>query len=135
MIFITIIIILLCVIYFYPRGESLVIERSDRINKELVEQNPHWLFIFEDTDARKHPLRYYRNTLGIPTKKNPDKTVKSYYSDEDYKINMYKINSAIIDLKAKLGSGGYQKIIIANFLGLKYAPKTRRFLESILETI
>lgn len=58
-----------------------------------------YLFIFGDNDIQKGKkgqaiIRDESNTIGVPTKKVPCNTLNSFYKDDEYEINIIKIDKA-----------------------------------------
>jgi hypothetical protein len=65
-----------------------------------VEANSNFLFVYGDNDQKRGRggqaiIRDFPNTIGIPTKKNPNNLPESFYTDVEYEKNIKKIDHAI----------------------------------------
>jgi DNA polymerase elongation subunit (family B) len=117
------------------------IERMDIITRDYVKNNPDKVFIFGDNDEKDgyggqaKEMRGEKNAIGIPTKKKPDSTQDSYYTDSEFELNKKKINLAINAIIKEIKEG--KTIVFPSrgvgtglaMLDIK-APKTFAFLEA-----
>lgn len=117
------------------------IEKMDIITRDYVKNNPDKVFIFGDNDEKDgyggqaKEMRGEKNAIGIPTKKKPDSTEDSYYTDDEFDFNKKKINLAINAIIKEIKEG---KTIVfpSNGVGAglamldKKAPKTFAFLQA-----
>ena len=60
----------------------------------------NYIFIYGDNDKHigckgQAIIRYQKNAYGIPTKKYPAYTIQSYYTDDEYELNVKKIDQSI----------------------------------------
>lgn len=67
------------------------------------DSEPNSLFVFGDNDARigcrgQSVIRDCENSFGIPTKKFPSFSTSSYYTDDEYDLNVVKIEAAFEEL-------------------------------------
>ena len=123
---------------------SKVIIWKEFWTEKEVNEHPTWLFIYSDNDIKRGKggqaiIRYCTNSVGIPTKKIPNNVPSSYYTDNDYDLNILKIDKAIKHIQEL--SNKYEKIIFPeNGFGTglaklaSKAPKTNSYLnEKITE--
>lgn len=110
-----------------------------------VLDNQNCLFVFGDNDkgfGKKGQaiIRYCKNTIGIPTKKYPSLYESSFYNDDEFEINIQKLDIAfkklcenaknydfIVFPKDGLGTG-------LSKLDTK-APKTFKYLNDKLKNL
>ena len=112
-----------------------------------VKTAPDYLFIFGDNDIKKGKkgqaiIRDEKNTFGIPTKKKPNYELSSYYYDEEYEINILKINFAFSKLDTIIKSKKYKGIILpedgigSGLAKLKEnAPKTLEYINNKIKLL
>jgi hypothetical protein len=98
------------------------------------------LFVFGDNDVMlgkggQAIIRDEPNAIGIPTKKYPNNNSDSFYTDDEYKKNIFKINNAINKIKIKLATRKYEILVFpSDGLGTGLAqlninaPKTYKYL-------
>lgn len=118
----------------------------DHITREIVKNNKDKVFIFGDNDLKDgfggqaFEMRGEQNTIGIPTKKKPETTDDSYYTDEEFEQNKKKINFSINLIMREIRMG---KTIVfpSNGIGTglaklhEKAPKTYGFLQATLKAL
>ena len=115
--------------------------------KTLVE-NPNYLFIFGDNDlgyGKKGQaiIRDEINSIGIPTKKEPNYKKTSYYTDEELEENKNKIDNAIENIIKKINNDKiYDTVVFPNDglgTGLadlpKLSPLTFEYLTNKIEEL
>jgi hypothetical protein len=112
-------------------------------NTDDCEESADSMFIFGDNDVKEGlggqaVIRNCPNAYGIPTKKLPNNSPSSFYSDDDYEENCEKIINAIKLIVQK--SADYQEIIFPSDgfgTGLarlaEKAPKTFAFMENVID--
>lgn len=75
------------------------------IMRSMVQLNPNKIFVFGDNDARSgyggqaKEMRGETNTVGIRVKKRPSMDFDSFYTDDEYEINIRKIDSDLDRLR------------------------------------
>jgi DNA polymerase elongation subunit (family B) len=123
-----------------------LLERMDYITRDIVKDNPKKIFIFGDNDEKSgyggqaKEMRGEANTIGIPTKKKPDMTDDSFYTDNEFELNKKKINYVITQILDKI-KNGYDIVLPTNGIGTGLsqlntkAPKTYKFLITSLNAI
>lgn len=106
-------------------------------------ESPESLFIFGDNDicqgnSEQAVIRNCTNTIGIPTKKLPNNETSSFYVDDDYETNCFKIFTAVVKIIRM--SARYQELIFpSEGFGTGYekmslmAPKTQAFMEKLID--
>jgi len=122
------------------------IEYVDYIERKDLVNNRDKVFIFGDNDEKSgyggqaKEMRGEPNAIGIPTKKSPNNTPESYYTDAEFEENKAKINYAINKIINEIVSG--KTIVIPkNGLGTgladlkNKAPKTNQFLQSTIKAL
>jgi hypothetical protein len=82
-----------------------------------VQNNPNLLFIYGDNDKKfgkkgQAVIRDEVNTIGIPTKKYPSNYSSSFYTDDEYNLNVSKINGQIQKVITILQTGIYDGIVL-----------------------
>lgn len=106
-----------------------------RIFREDLIKNPNCQFLFGDNllqmgyGGQAKEMRGEPNAIGIPTKREPNNYFSSYFTDDDYDINIKHIDNAFNKIDRK-------KIIIVPTDGIgtglaklpEKAPKTYRYL-------
>jgi len=112
---------------------------------EDVNRYPHALFVYGDNDVGfgkggQAIIRGLKNTVGIPTKKYPTNDSTSFYTDNEYKLNIQKINYAIDKIKRMSKSYKYVVLPKDGFgTGLAHlpqcAPKTYAYLVSAVDNL
>jgi DNA polymerase elongation subunit (family B) len=118
----------------------------DYITREYVQANKNMVFIFGDNDLKTGlggqaaQMRGEKNTIGIPTKKKPDITDDSYYTDDEFEQNKKKINFAVSLIIREIRMG--KTIVLpSNGIGTglarlqEKAPKTFKFLQATLNAL
>ena len=112
---------------------------------KTVRKYPNLLFIYGDNNVQRGNggqavIRDEPNTMGIPTKKYPNFSSTSFYTDEDYDDNIYKINNAVNNIVNELKN--YDGIVISeNGIGTGLAlleikaPKTNKYLNKRLNEL
>ena len=122
------------------------IEYLDNITRGLVKETPNKVFIFGDNDLREgfggqaKEMRGENNTIGIVTKKKPNTTSDSYFTDDELENNKKKINADIKQILNQIKKG---KTIVfpKNGIGTgmseldKRAPKTFAFLQASIKAL
>ena len=110
-----------------------------------VKMAPDYLFIFGDNDIQKGKggqaiIRDEPNTFGIPTKKQPNNNLNSFYYDAEYDQNIKKIDKAIENLLIE--AKNYKGIILPKDgfgTGLaklhKNAPNTLKYLNNKIKEL
>lgn len=120
------------------------IEYQDFIT--MVDEHPDKIFLFGDNDkgtgygGQAKEMRNKANTIGIPTKKLPDTTPESYYTDAELDDNKKKINASIKLVINEIKKG---KTIVIPSAGIgtglaklrEKAPKTFSFLQGTLKAL
>lgn len=120
------------------------IEYQDFIT--MVDEHPDKIFLFGDNDkgtgygGQAKEMRNKANTIGIPTKKLPDTTPESYYTDAELDDNKKKINASIKLVINEIKKG---KTIVIPSAGIgtglsklrEKAPKTFAFLQGTLKAL
>jgi hypothetical protein len=112
--------------------------------RQDCEQYPKLLFVFGDNDIKKGKggqaiIRDCKNSIGIPTKKFPNRKETSFYTDEEYEKNCQKIISSLENIIKVFSKGEYDKLVLPKDgfgtglakLDIK-APKTLQFLDRLL---
>jgi hypothetical protein len=108
-----------------------------------------YLFIFGDNDKKignkgQACIRntFVKNTAGIPTKKEPNFNLHSYYNDNELELNKEKINNAIDIIIHRLKNEKFIGIIMPkNGLGTgladlqNKAPLTFKYLNSAIDKL
>ena len=119
------------------------IKKMEFITREFVKENKDMVFVFGDNDLKigyggqAAAMRGEMNTIGIPTKKSPDTTDKSYYNDGEFDLNKKKINYGINLILRSLREGK-TVVLPSNGIGTglaklkEKAPKTFNFLQASL---
>ena len=93
------------------------IKKVDFINRQLLKDNPNWLFLFGDNLEEKgyggqaKEMRGEPNAIGIPTKVKPDMSEDSFFNDNDFN-EVKKIYDFDFDLINELMMGKYDMIVI-----------------------
>jgi len=112
---------------------------------EECKESPKSLFVFGDNDDKKGAggqaiIRYCKNSIGIPTKKHPNNNVSSFYTDDTYYDNCFKIYFAIS--KLIIASTKFDEIVFPEDgfgTGLaklpEKAPKTLAYLDKMIEDV
>jgi DNA polymerase elongation subunit (family B) len=122
------------------------IEKIEFVSRETVQSNREKIFVFGDNDMKEGfggqaaEMRGERNTIGIPTKKKPDTTPDSYYTDDEFEQNKKKINYAINLILREIREG---RTIVFPTSGIgtglaklkEKAPKTFQFLQASLSAV
>lgn len=103
-----------------------------------------YIFIFGDNDIQQGlggqaVIRGELNAFGIPTKKLPAKKEEAFYNDDEYDINVQKIDAAIAIIVARLKTGRYKGLIYPKDglgtglaqLNIK-APLTFKYLNKVI---
>ncbi len=114
------------------------------VNK--VRNHPDYLFVFGDNDKKSGKggqaiIRDESNAIGIPTKKYPCMKYFAFYTDEEYKENISKIDEAIKRIQEELSRKNYTAIVIpVNGFGTGLAqlstkaPQTFSYLKNTVNT-
>ena len=122
------------------------IEKMNFVSRETIRENKNKIFIFGDNDLKSgyggqaKEMRDEPNTIGIPTKKKPDNSDDSFYTDAEFEENKKKINFAI-NLILKELKNGKTIVIPSNGIGTglarleQKAPKTFTFLQKSLSAV
>lgn len=109
---------------------------------EDVRSMPNYLFIFGDNDLKygkrgQAIIRDEPNSMGIPTKKEPNNRITSFYTDSEYDENIRKIDQAINSILCEVKNKKYTGIVLPKDglgTGLAklsiYAPKTLEYIQS-----
>lgn len=112
-------------------------------NADDCEQDSRSLFVFGDNDIKKGcggqaVIRYCPNAIGLPTKKYPNNSANSFYTDDEYQQNCAKIVAAMVKIIDQ--SISYECIIFPSDgfgTGLarlpEKAPLTHKFLEDLMK--
>jgi hypothetical protein len=114
-----------------------------------VNNNTNYLFIFGDNDIQKGKrgqaiIRDLPNTIGIPTKKLPTLHHDAFYTDNEYKNNIKKIDLAIYKIIKKFlkNKNKYTTLVIpkdgfgTGLAQLKTkAPKTFLYIENKINAL
>ena len=138
--------------YYFNNITGLYCEKKpniitmDVITRDYVKNNPNMVFIFGDNDERDGmggqagEMRGERNAIGIPTKKKPNTTDDSYYTDSEFELNKKKINYSVNLILAQINNG--KTIVLpSNGIGTglaqlkEKAPKTFYFLEATIKAM
>lgn len=122
--------------------------RQKFISRADVQANPEKIYIFGDNDQRKglggqaEEMRGEPNAIGIRVKKEPKKEeTTSFYTDDEYKENIVKINEDINKIRTEAILKGKTIIIPEDGIGTglsaleAHAPKTYNFLVRVLEYV
>lgn len=116
-------------------------------DRNTVRTNPRALFVFGDNDlgigqGGQAVIRGLPNAIGLSTKKIPDSTPASFYTDKEYDENCIKIQSGLCKVMKEFLKDKYLELVIPrNGLGTglsdlpKKAPKTYRYLKKSLESM
>lgn len=72
-----------------------------------VRKHPEYLFVFGDNDTKagkggQAVIRDEPNAIGIPTKKFPCMKPFAFYTDEEYKENISKIDDALQSIRERM---------------------------------
>lgn len=105
----------------------------------MVKSNPDVYFVFSDNLIQQGYggqaiIRDEPNTIGVPTKKYPNNTSCSFFTDDDYEENKKHINKAFKEIKQKL-KDGFHIALPQDGLGTgladlsRKAPKTFEYLQ------
>lgn len=109
---------------------------------EDVKSMPNYLFIFGDNDIKRGKrgqaiICGEPNAMGIPTKKEPNNKITSFYRDVEYNENIRKIDQAINAILCEVTNKNYDGIVLPKDgfgTGLAklniYAPKTLEYIQS-----
>lgn len=122
------------------------IVKMDIITRQYVKDNKHQFFVFGDNDEKTGlggqaaEMRGEPNTIGIPTKKKPDTTEDSYYTDAEFENNKKKMNYAINLIIRAIREG---KTVVFPSAGVgtglaklqEKAPRTYEFLQKTLKAL
>lgn len=122
------------------------IEYMDFITRQDLKDNKNKIFVFGDNDERSgyggqaKEMRGESNAIGVPTKKSPNNTPDSYYTDLEFDENKKKINFAINKIINEIKNG--KTIVFPNNgigTGLadlpNKAPKTFKFLQATITAL
>lgn len=114
------------------------------ITRQNLQSNPSLLYLFGDNEARwgfggqAAAMRGEPNALGICSKKSPSE----FWSDDEYDVNTYIIDTDIDSVTMALISGKYHGLVMpADGIGTglarlqEKAPKTFAYLQDSLEYI
>ena len=110
--------------------------------EEDVKAHPDFTFVFGDNDEGKGEdgqaiIRYLKNVLSIRTKKTAGFGEKDYYTDDEYKENIRKLDADFSAVQ-KAVSAGSKIVISANGYGNGLSrmpakcPRTYEYLEKRL---
>jgi hypothetical protein len=122
-----------------------MIEHTDFISKKYVRDNPNKIFLFGDNLVRTgwggqaKEMRGEPNAVGIPTKKKPEMTNDSFFTDDELWENKKAIDNAFMDIfiiKQEIKKCGKEAIIVIPSSGIgtgfaelpRRAPKTYQYL-------
>jgi len=117
------------------------------ITRKFIQANPSTLFVFGDNDARwglggmAKEFRGEPNTIGISTKKAPSMNTDAFYTDEEYKENVKKIDETIHNIVHLMSTDQYKLLYIPHGIGKGYAklpekaPKTYYYLINALNQL
>ena len=79
---------------------SIKVRAIPEIRRYYVKQHPDWIFLFGDNMLHKGlggqaaEMRGEQNAIGIPTKKKPDMTEDSFFTDAEFEENKKVIDNA-----------------------------------------
>lgn len=108
---------------------------------EDVRLMPNYIFIFGDNDLKygkrgQAIIRDEPNSMGMPTKKEPNNRITSFYIDDEYDENIKKIDQAINSILCEVKNKKYTGIVLPKDgfgTGLAklsiYAPKTLEYIK------
>ncbi|KKM67500.1 hypothetical protein LCGC14_1470570 [marine sediment metagenome] len=117
------------------------------ITREFIKLNPHVLFVFGDNDERwgyggmAKEFRGEPNAIGIRTKKAPRTDDDSFYTDDEFELNVRKIDIDIAAIACYMGMERYTVLYIPEGIGKglakleEKAPETYRYLEERLNQL
>lgn len=122
-----------------------MIEYIEHINRDYVRKNPHKVFLFGDNLIRTgwggqaKEMRGEPNAVGIPTKKKPDMTEDSFFTDNELWENKKAIDNAFMDIfivKHDIEKSGKKPVVVIPKAGLgtglaelpTRAPQTYQYL-------
>lgn len=115
--------------------------------EEIVEKDKKYVYIFGDNDISKGKggqaiIRDCSNAMGIPTKKLPNNSKSSFYTDDEYEENVKKIDTAIDKIIRELEKNTYEGIVLPqDGLGTGLAdlptkaPKTFKYLNNSIDIL
>lgn len=120
--------------------------KLNKITRTYVKAQPHYTFVFGDNELRKgmggqaYEMRGEPNTIGVRTKKLPNKNPEAYWTDDNYLSNCRMIDEDINRIRKVLEAGGSVVFPAAGIgTGLsemaKYCPKTFRYLNDQLKAL
>lgn len=117
---------------------------KDIITREEIRRNPSFTYLFGDNlmgvgmGGQAYSMRGEFNAIGIPTKKKPDITEDSYFTDKEYEQNVKHIDKAF----SKIPDGGRGIVVIpkaglgTGLAGLPMrAPKTFEYLQKKIKEL
>lgn len=121
-----------------------MIEYMNHITRDYVRKNRNKTFLFGDNlqqrgmGGQAKEMRGEPNAVGIPTKKKPSMSDDSFFTDDEFHINIQQINNAFNRIPL-IGN----KIIVIPSAGLgtglaklqEKAPKTYEYLQDRLKSI
>ena len=116
----------------------------EKITAEYVRKKPETLFVFGDNDMREGKkgqaqIRDERNTIGLRTKKAPKGTSDAYYTDEEYRGNISKMNNDLKKIQEEAKK--YQSVYYIPGIGEGYAklqkkaPRTYEWLKDRINPV
>ena len=116
------------------------------IYKSDLKSNPNIYYIFGDNDKRKgyggqaKEMRGEKNAVGIRVKKAPNTDKASYYTDNEYEINIKKIGDDFAYIECML-QRGYIFIFPSDGIGTglarlqEFAPKTLVYIQNKIKEL
>jgi len=81
-----------------------VIEYGEHITREYIRENPDKLFLFGDNLQKRglggqaKEMRREPNAIGIPTKKKPSMSDRSFFTDDEFLDNIHHIDVALLEI-------------------------------------
>ena len=120
--------------------------KQDYIRRDDVSYNvDDSVFVFGDNDTREglggqaKEMRGEPNAMGIRVKKLPSTSEDAYYTDDEYKDNIRKINEDVLNIRNNAVLKGKTVVFPTDGIGTglakleEKAPKTFKFLQTVLK--
>ncbi len=122
-------------------------DKETFITRDFIQLNPHILFVFGDNDERwgyggmAKEFRGEPNAIGIRTKKAPTMILSAFYTDDEFELNVRKIDEDIANILRHMDMDQYTVLYIPDGVGKGLAnlsinaPETYRYLQRRLSQL
>jgi hypothetical protein len=97
------------------------VKRIKWISQDLMRAHPEWWFVFGDNEARvgrggqAAVMRYEPNSIGVVTKRKPERDADAYWSDADAEAHIAAFDADFDQVVERLRAG---EVVVIPFDGI-----------------